>query len=242
MPVDQTYMGQELALFAHATHWKKYYTSIIRPYFGKRVMEVGAGVGATTAVMCDGRQQEWVCLEPDPILRKQIDLLISGKKLPACCVTRGGFVVELAAGEAFDTFIYIDVLEHIEADRAELESAAARLAPGGRLIVLSPAFNFLYSPFDKSIGHHRRYDKKMYQALTPQDCRIEKLLYLDAVGTATSLVNRLILSQSLPTIDQILFWDRRLIPITKWMDRLVCYSFGRSLLGIWKKNDHKNNQ
>jgi 2-polyprenyl-3-methyl-5-hydroxy-6-metoxy-1,4-benzoquinol methylase len=242
MSGDQTYIGQELALFAHATNWKNYYTSLIRPYFGKRVLEVGAGVGATTAVMCDGRQEAWVCLEPDPILRDQIDLLISDKKLPACCVTRGGFVSGLGTGEIFDTFIYIDVLEHIEADRAELESAAARLTPGGRLIVLSPAFNFLYSPFDKSIGHHRRYDKRMYQALTPPACKVEKIIYLDAVGTATSLVNRLILSQSLPTIDQILFWDRRLIPVTKWMDRLVRYRFGRSLLGIWKKNDDHQNQ
>jgi hypothetical protein len=101
--------------------------------------------------------------------------------------------------------------------------------------VLSPAFNFLYSPFDRSIGHHRRYDKGMYRALTPQGCTIEKMTYLDSLGTATSLVNRFILTQSLPTVEQIVFWDRRLIPLTKWLDRLVGYSFGRSLLGIWVK-------
>ncbi len=237
MPVDQAYVGQELAIFAHATNWKRYYTSIIRPYFGKRVMEVGAGVGATTAVMCDGNQDEWVCLEPDPSLRSQIDLLISDKKLPACCVTRSGFVSDLAAGDLFDTFVYIDVLEHIEEDRAELESASARLTPGGRLIVLSPAFKFLYSPFDKSIGHYRRYDKKMYQVLTPPGCMVEKMIYLDALGSAISLINRLVLTQSMPTVDQILFWDRRLVPVTKWLDRLMRYSFGRSLLGIWKKDE-----
>ncbi len=237
MPVDQTYIGQELSIFAHATNWKRYYTSIIRPYFGKRVMEVGAGVGATTAVMCDGNQDEWVCLEPDPNLRNQIDLLIADKKLPACCVTQGGFVSSLETSDLFDTLIYIDVLEHIEDDRAELEAASARLAPGGRLIVLSPAFNFLYSPFDKSIGHHRRYDKEMYRSLTPQCCTMEKMVYLDSVGMATSLINRLILSQSMPTVDQIIFWDRWLIPITKWMDHLIGYSSGRSLLGIWKKNE-----
>lgn len=235
MAVDQTYIGQELTIFAHATNWKEYYTSLIRPYFGKRVMEAGAGVGATTTIMCDGTQEEWVCLEPDANLRSRIDLLISNKKLPACCVTRGGFVSTLKAGELFDTFIYIDVLEHIEEDRAELESACTHLVPGGRLIVLSPAFNFLYSPFDKSIGHHRRYDRKMYQALTPPHCTLERMMYLDSVGTATSLVNRLFLSQSMPTVSQIIFWDRWLIPITRWVDRLIDYRFGRSLLGIWRK-------
>lgn len=237
MPVDQTYIGQELAIFAHAINWKKYYTSIIRPHFGKRVMEVGAGAGATTAILCDGNQEKWVCLEPDPDLRNQIDRLIADKKLPDCCVTQGGFVSDVDINDLFDTFVYIDVLEHIADDRAELASAAARLAPGGKLIVLSPAFNFLYSPFDKSIGHHRRYDRKMYATLTPSGCTVEKIIYLDSVGTATSLMNRLVLSQSLPTVDQIVFWDRWLIPITKWTDRLIRYRFGRSLLGIWKKNE-----
>jgi len=102
--------------------------------------------------------------------------------------------------------------------------------------VLSPAFNFLYSPFDRSIGHYRRYDKKMFQGLTPQGCKLEKMIFLDSVGIATSLVNRLILSQAMPTVNQILFWDRRIIPVTKWFDRLIGYRFGRSLLGIWKKD------
>ncbi|HLO15975.1 MAG TPA: hypothetical protein VK206_14175, partial [Anaerolineales bacterium] len=62
MTNDRMYIGQELTIFAHAINWKKYYTAIIKPYFGKRVLEVGAGMGATTAIMCDGTQVEWVCL------------------------------------------------------------------------------------------------------------------------------------------------------------------------------------
>ncbi|HLO28987.1 MAG TPA: class I SAM-dependent methyltransferase [Anaerolineales bacterium] len=235
MTNDRMYIGQELTIFAHAINWKKYYTAIIKPYFGKRVLEVGAGMGATTAIMCDGTQVEWVCLEPDPDLRNEIARLISDKKLPACCHTQGGFVADLERGNSFDTFIYIDVLEHIEDDYAELQAASVRLAPGGHLIVLSPAFHFLYSPFDRSIGHYRRYNKKMLQTLSPKDCEIEKMMYLDSVGMATSLINRFFLSQSMPTVAQIRFWDKWIIPLSKWADRLFAYRFGRSLLGIWKR-------
>jgi hypothetical protein len=237
MTNSKTYIGKELSIFAHATNWKRYYTSIIRPYLGKRVVEVGAGIGATTLTICDGTQETWICLEPDPVLRAEIDNLLSEGKLPACCRTQGGFVSDISPANPVNTFLYIDVLEHIEADRAELEGAAVRLSPGGRLIVLSPAFRFLYSPFDRSIGHYRRYDKKMFHKLTPRDCQLEKTIYLDSVGVATSLANRLILSQALPTVNQILFWDRKIIPITKWFDRFIHYSFGRSLLGIWKKDE-----
>jgi hypothetical protein len=145
-------------------------------------------------------------------------------------------VSDIPPGDPVDSFLYIDVLEHIENDRAELAAAAARLSSGGRLIVLSPAFNFLYSPFDRSIGHYRRYEKKMFQALTPPGCTLEKIMYLDSVGMAISLANRLILSQAMPTINQILLWDRKIIPVTKWFDRLIGYGFGRSLLGVWEKD------
>jgi hypothetical protein len=235
MATDQAYIGQELTIFAHATRWKQYYTSLIQPYIGKHVVEVGAGLGATTKVMCDGQQDEWTCLEPDSALRSEIDRLIAQGELPACCQTQGGFVADLSPTAFIDTFIYIDVLEHIEHDRTELETAAARVCAGGYLIVLSPAFQFLYSPFDRAIGHYRRYDKKILQALTPSHCRMEKLIYLDSVGMTTSLVNRFLLAQSMPTVGQIKFWDTYLVPISKVMDRILGYRFGRSILGIWGK-------
>ena len=235
MAAEQAYIGQELTLFAHATNWKRYYASKIRPYFGKRIVEVGAGIGATTLVLCDGSQEEWMCLEPDPALRSEIDRLIAEGKLPACCRTQAGFVSNLPFERTIDTFIYIDVLEHIEDDRAEMREAASRLSTGGRLIALAPAFNFLYSPFDKSIGHYRRYNRKMFRALAPPGCRLEKLMYLDSVGAGTSLFNKLVLLQSVPTVKQIIFWDRHLLPVAKWVDTLIGYSFGRSLVGIWVK-------
>jgi hypothetical protein len=185
--------------------------------------------------MCDGSQDEWICLEPDPDLRSEIERLIGDRQLPACCRTRGGFVSDLPSETSVDTFVYIDVLEHIESDRLELETAAARLASGGYLIVLSPAFNFLYSPFDRSIGHYRRYDKKLLGSLTPPGCQEKKMIYLDSLGMLTSLANRFLLSQSMPKLGQIEFWDRYLVPLARLTDRLFGYRFGRSILGIWVK-------
>lgn len=57
---------------------------------------------------------------------------------------------DLPPGELFDTLLYIDVLEHIPDDGAELARAAERLRPGGRVIVLSPVHQWLYSEFDNS--------------------------------------------------------------------------------------------
>jgi hypothetical protein len=230
----QDYIGQELEIFAHALRWKAYYASLLKPYIGPRVVEVGAGMGATTPFLCDGSQEAWICLEPAPNLERSLAEQVAEGKLPACCQARPGTVADLGP-ERFDTLIYIDVLEHIQDDAAELQLAAEHLEPSGRLIVLSPAHQSLYSPFDQAIGHYRRYDREMLSALTPGNCCLERCLYLDSAGLLLSLGNRVLLRQSMPTLKQILFWDRWVIPTSKILDRLFGFRFGKSILAIWKQ-------
>lgn len=232
--MNEAYVGTELDIFAHALCWKAYFSTFFLPC-GPRVLEVGAGLGATTAVLCDGSQEEWICLEPDGEMRAGIDQRILSGELPKCCLTHPGTVLNLDGGALFNAILYIDVLEHIVDDRAELEVAARHLQPGGRLVVLSPALPFLYSPFDASIGHYRRYTKASLGRLSPSGCRLLKGLYLDSAGLFTSLANRLILRQALPTLAQILFWDRRIVPFSRFLDRLTGYHIGRSILFIWQR-------
>jgi hypothetical protein len=61
--------------------------------------------------------------------------------------------------------------------------------------------------------------------------------YLDSFGALASVGNRLLLRQSMPTLDQILLWDRRLVPISTIFDPILGYRAGKSILGIWKKTD-----
>src|SRR6185503_3856669 len=125
------------------------------------------------------------------------------------------------AQPSFDTILYIDVLEHIEDDRRELERAACRLKPGGRIIVLSPAHGWLYSPFDKAIGHCRRYTTTMLRELTPPALRIEKAFYLDSVGLLASSANRLLLKQSMPRPKQLKVWDKLMVPCSRLLDPIT---------------------
>ncbi len=229
------YIGTELDIFAEAAHWKAYFGRFLRPYLGKRVLEVGAGLGATTASLCSGKEGEWWCLEPDPGLLSHIEARIRAGTLPACCRPVAGTLKDIPNAACFDTILYIDVLEHIESDRAELELAARHLLPGGHLIVLAPAYPALYSPFDGAIGHYRRYTRPALRTLTPSGTHLVVLRYLDSLGFFLSLANRFLLRQSMPSLRQILFWDRFLTPLTRLTDWLVGYTFGRSILAIWER-------
>src|SRR4026209_306424 len=107
-------------------------------------------MGSTTLLLNDGSAGQWLMLEPDAQLSSQLKSKIETKAFPVNCRLQTGTIDQLSS--SFDTIIYIDVLEHIENDREEMKKAAWLLRDGGHLVILSPAFQFLYSPFDKAIG------------------------------------------------------------------------------------------
>ncbi len=230
-----TYVGTELDLFAAAVHWKSYVRGRVAPYLGRDVLEVGAGHGGTTRVLCDGRAYRWLCLEPDASLADRLRLAISDGELPDCCRMKIGTVADLDDRDRFDTILYMDVLEHIEDDRAEMALAADRLRPGGHLVVLSPAHQWLFTPFDAAIGHHRRYTRRTLRDAAPPDLPLVRLDYLDAAGMLASLGNRLVLQSAMPNPGQIAVWDRFLVPCSRWIDPILGHSLGKSILGIWRK-------
>ena len=150
-----------------------------------------------------------------------------------------GTLETLKNAPSFDTIVYIDVLEHIEDDRGELARAAELLVPGGHVIVLSPAHNWLYTPFDKVIGHYRRYSRPALRALAPGALKLVRMDYLDSVGLLASLANRLILHQSMPTHRQIAVWDKGMVRLSRLLDPVLGDNVGKSVLGIWKRSQEE---
>lgn len=227
------YVGSELELFAAVANWKSYWASQVRPYLRGDVLEVGAGIGANSPFLYPQNSGRVVSLEPDPALAGRLESSV--RQLPPT-VARVVICGTLdAVHDEFDTIVYIDVLEHIEDDRQEMQRAATLLKPGGHLIVISPAHPFLYSAFDSSIGHFRRYSKRMLRELTPPDLHLVRLSYLDSAGLIASLGNRLILRQSLPTAAQLRFWNTWMIPISRVVDPLMFYTAGKTVLGVWSR-------
>jgi len=234
---DYAYMGSELDVFKLARNWKRYWSSVIRPFVRGAVLEIGAGMGANAPYLMNPAVSRLVCLEPDRRFAR--DLEASRAALEANRMTtievRHGVVQDLPADERFDTILYLDVLEHTEHDREEIAAAASRLGARGHLIVLAPAFQALYSEFDRAIGHYRRYTASSLRALTGADLPVVHSRYLDAPGACLSAGNRLILHKETPSMRNIIFWDRYIIPMSRVVDPLLGRFFGRSVLCVWQK-------
>ncbi|OMP31167.1 bifunctional 2-polyprenyl-6-hydroxyphenol methylase/3-demethylubiquinol 3-O-methyltransferase UbiG [Mangrovimonas sp. DI 80] len=229
------YIGNELELFALANNWKGYWMKKIQPFLGESVLEVGAGIGSNTRLFLDQNQgvTSWVCLEPDINLANKIPKEIPNHYLPKLQIY-ADYLRCFKSQEKFDSILYIDVIEHVENDSSEIQLAKNFLKPDGYLIILVPALNYLFSDFDRAIGHFRRYNKNEIEKVVGENLETIKLEYLDSVGVLASLLNKFILKQKYPSEKQIVFWDSTIIPISELVDPGIGRVIGKSLLGIWK--------
>ena len=234
-PGSFQYIGTELDLFSNACNWKRYLLRMLRPFIQGNVLEVGAGIGATASALCTDSLISWDCLEPD---RKQVDQIrerFENAPLPVPGRVIQGTLSNLELNGLYDTIIYIDVLEHIQDDTSELMLAATHLSPDGRIVALCPAFQFLFSPFDESVGHFRRYTSSSFMKLgEAAGLKTETAFYLDSVGFFASLTNRYFLRSKMPTQRQINFWDKKLVPMSRVLDPFLKKAIGKSVVAVFK--------
>jgi SAM-dependent methyltransferase len=232
---ENSYIGGELDLFALAKNWKGYIKHEISSYIAGDVLEVGAGIGGTTVALHERTARRWLCLEPDRALALRLKTrLLQCAGVPSASVIVGSLRT-FSDRPSFDCILYIDVLEHIQDDSSEITAAARLVRRGGHIVILAPAHQWLFSEFDKSIGHLRRYDRARLRSMMPSGWIEKKLRYLDSIGVLLSLANVLALRQSMPTQSQIIYWDRICIPASRVVDRLCRGTIGKSVLAVWCK-------
>jgi SAM-dependent methyltransferase len=88
---------------------------------------------------------------------------------------------------AFDCVVALDVLEHIEDDRAALREIARVTRPGGVFLFAVPAFPALWRHHDVMYGHFRRYRRADFVArvqsagLAVESCRFFKCAFFPAL-------------------------------------------------------------
>ncbi|MCE2902010.1 MAG: class I SAM-dependent methyltransferase [Gemmatimonas sp.] len=94
-------------------------------------------------------------------------------------------------GTPFDVIGLFDVLEHLPQPVESLRALAARLAPGGALILTVPALPWLWGPHDVVHNHFRRYTAATLRAhVAEAGLRVERLTYMNALLLPLAIVQR----------------------------------------------------
>lgn len=117
---------------------------------GARILDVGSGCGVNAETLA--RFGRLVLLDRSP------DALAFAHERGTCCQGDGERLP--FRSESFDLVCALDILEHLDDDRAGMSELARVVAPGGKLLVMVPAFSFLWGPQDDASLHKRRYSKR----------------------------------------------------------------------------------
>ena len=192
------YLGREtLANLTQATNYNSHLKRLIQANYevGERVLDFGAGNGHFLNLISD-KKGVFIALEPDTQLRDQIRKsglaqVIEAENVPVGMVD----------------FLYtLNVLEHIHDDEGTLERFNLWLRQGGTLYVYVPALPHLYSKFDASIGHFRRYKKReLLEKVERAGFRVKMVRFLDPVGYFVALIYRLFINSGKISQGQLVF-------------------------------------
>ena len=111
------------------------------------------------------------------------------------------------------------------------------LKPNGILYVYVPAFQALYSTFDRKVGHLRRYRRGELAAMvTRAGFRVEKAAYRDSLGFLAALVFKLVARDDGHVgRATVLFYDRFVFPVSRLLDRVLGLVVGKNLVIVASK-------
>jgi glycosyltransferase involved in cell wall biosynthesis len=183
------YGSQILARIARAPRFNAWMADVIRPYCGARVLEIGSGTGTLTRRLIP--RTRYVASDLNPLYLDALRNLEKDRPYldaQLCDVTDPATFPR--GGEAFDTVICLNVLEHVEDDRAALANIRSALAPGGRAIVLVPQGQDLFGTLDEVLGHRRRYAESDLRALAAgAGFAVKEVLRFNRVGTPAWWLN-----------------------------------------------------
>ena len=149
-----------LDAIAAAPRFNRWMADTIRPFVGKRILEIGAGIGNLTTELVS-RRSLYVVADIDTEHLARLANRFSHR--PRIRIRR----CDLEAPEDFaefcgelDTVICLNVLEHVKNDPLALQNMFSVLRPGGRAIILVPNDQRVYGTLDEALGHFRRYSRE----------------------------------------------------------------------------------
>jgi SAM-dependent methyltransferase len=234
----------ELDSLAMARHYQRWVFESVRPYLGRRILEVGSGIGNMSQWLPADELLVLTDTDPDlvQLLRERAPGYF-GERLPNVQVRELGAGVSAAGVERYelDTIVSFNVLEHIEDDLTALAHLAGVLraspAPMRRLVSFVPAQSWALSDLDRHYGHFRRYSSRRIRELSRTIAPEAALTTtpFNALGLAGWVWNTMVLGKTRIDVRSVRAYDA-ICRYTHAADDFLCrtlrYPFGQSYVWV----------
>jgi SAM-dependent methyltransferase len=237
----------ELDSLAEARNYQRWVFDAVRPFLGRRVLEVGSGIGNMSQWL--PADELLVLTETEPqlvqILRERVPSyfgpLAANVRIHELQLGAGDPRESAIDGYALDTIASFNVLEHIQDDRAVIAHLLGllRASPAAvrRLVSFVPAQAWALSELDRYYGHFRRYSRsgitEMSRDLAPE-ARLTVTPF-NALGLAGWVWSTMILRQTRIDKRSVKAYDA-ICPYTRGADDFLCrtlrYPLGQSFVWV----------
>jgi SAM-dependent methyltransferase len=195
----------------------------IGPFLGKRVLEIGAGIGNLSRILVRGRTL-YVASDLEREHLERLKTRLSHR--PNLTVAE----LDAARPEQYapftgliDTVVCLNVVEHIQDDLNALRNIHAVLEDGGRAVILVPEGQSVYGTLDEALGHWRRYSEaQLSEQMTKAGFVVERVLRFNRISRPGWWLNGRILKRrvisrfQLKNFDRLVWLWRRLDGMLPW--------------------------
>lgn len=228
-----------LSVINNATNFNRWMFESIKPYCKGNILEIGSGIGNISTFFLENKQYIFLTDIRDnycSILKnkfKENSYLLGVENID---LVHPNFETKYAKfiGQ-FDTVFALNVIEHIKNDVLAISNANKLLKNGGNLIILVPAYQFLYNQYDKELFHFKRYVKnEVIEIFKKNNFEIINSFYFNAFGILGWFVSgKISKSKSIPSSQMNLF--NKIVFVAKLIDKIFFNKIGLSTIIIGQK-------
>ncbi|WP_152267436.1 class I SAM-dependent methyltransferase [Agriterribacter humi] len=223
-----------LETIAKASNFNEWMYSEIKPFLKGEILEIGSGIGNISQyAIADGFNitlsdfnagyYQW--------LKERFSNFPAVQNIMQIDLLHHDFQKEYSLlHEKFDSVFLLNVIEHIEDDITAVKNCKFLLKQNGHLILLAPAYKWLYCRFDRELGHYRRYTlHSMKQILRCNGLYIHKGNYFNGAGIIGWLLFGKIMNKKMIGNDEMSAFNR-FVPIARIIDTLTVKKAGLSVI------------
>jgi SAM-dependent methyltransferase len=230
-----TYSGEELDALEGARNYHRWIVRRFAPYLGRRIVEVGAGIG-TFAEHLRAAAPDAALTLVEPAENNYPHLRARFADQPGVRTVRG-YLEDAGDAESADALVAVNVMEHVRDDAGFLRAAHRLLAPGGHALLFVPAVPAIFGTLDEAFEHFRRYTRpELDSRLRAAGFTPLRVAYTNLPGVAAWWLSGRVLRRRTVTVRDARLYDRWFVPWVSALERVWTPPLGQSLIAVARKD------